>query len=262
LVVQVKRVDDIQLHNPLLLAAWPGMGHVALKAFVFLHEALRARHLAFVEGHEMFRIPGIAIHDGVIQSTILAGGGFYYWQRHGPPGDLLIFIGDQQPVAGKEYELASVLLDFAQDCGASQVVTLAAMPTSINHYQASKVWVAATSEGLLAQLAPHCQQVLREGQVSGMNGLLLGVARQRGMEGFCLLGEIPFYTTQIENPRASMAVLQVLGQVLELDVDLRELEDLAVHTEKEIDQYLLELQQREKEEEKSTEDQEGPVTVH
>ena len=45
-------------------------------------------------------------------------------------------------------------------------------------------------------------------------------------------------------------------------MDLRELEELAEQTEKEIDQYLLELQQREQEEEAQTEDQEGPVTVH
>jgi proteasome assembly chaperone (PAC2) family protein len=82
------------------------------------------------------------------------------------------------------------------------------------------------------------------------------------MEGFCLLGEIPFYTTEIENPKASKAVLQVLTEVLDLEMDLRELEELAQETEKEIDHYLLELQQREQEEERQTEDQEGPVTVH
>jgi proteasome assembly chaperone (PAC2) family protein len=82
------------------------------------------------------------------------------------------------------------------------------------------------------------------------------------MDGFCLLGEIPFYTTEIENPKASMAVLRVLNQVLDLEMDLRELDELAKQTEKDIDHYLLELQQREQEEEKQTEDQEGPVTVH
>jgi proteasome assembly chaperone (PAC2) family protein len=83
-----------------------------------------------------------------------------------------------------------------------------------------------------------------------------------GMEGFCFLGEIPFYTTEIENPKASKAVLELLNKVLDLEIDLRELEELAKQTEKEIDHYLLELQQREQEEERQTEDQEGPVTVH
>jgi proteasome assembly chaperone (PAC2) family protein len=59
-----------------------------------------------------------------------------------------------------------------------------------------------------------------------------------------------------------MSVLRVLGKILGLRLDLRELEELAQETEKEIDNYLLELQQRQQEEDKQTEDQEGPVTVH
>ena len=238
------------------------MGHVALKAFVFLHEALRAQNLAYIEEPDFFRVPGVSIQDGLVQSTLLPWSGFYYWHRADAPGDLLFFIGDQQPVAGKEYQLASALLGFAEKYGVKKVVTAAAMPTAINHYQPSQVWLTATHDELLSDFSPYCQRVLREGQVSGMNGLLLGVAKQRGMEGLCLLGEIPFYTTEIENPKASMAVLQVLNQVLELEVDLKELGELSQETEKEIDHYLLELQQREQEEEKETEDQEGPVTVH
>ena len=262
LAVNINVVAEAKLQKPLLLAAWPGMGHVALKAFVFLHEALRAQNLAYIEEPEFFRVPGVSIQDGLVQSTLLPWSGFYYWSRTDAPGDLLFFVGDQQPVAGKEYPLASALLDFAEEYGVKRVVTAAAMPTTINHYQESRVWVTATHEELQSELAPHCHRALREGQVSGMNGLLLGVAKQRGMEGFCLLGEIPFYTTEIENPKASMAVLQVLNQVLKLEVALEELDELARRTEKEIDHYLLELQQREQEEEKQTEDQDGPVTVH
>ena len=262
MTIRLNVVSEIQLNDPVLLAAWPGMGHVALKAFVFLHEALRAKNLAFLEEPDYFRVPGVSIQDGVVQTTLLPQSGFYYWQRKKAQGDVLFFIGDQQPVAGREYQLATALLEFASKYGVKRVLTGAAMPTAINHYQPSKVWMTATHKDLLNELTPYCQRVLREGQVSGMNGLLLGVAKQMGMEGFCLLGEIPFYTTEIENPKASMAVLQLVTEVLDLVVDLRELEELAKQTEKEIDQYLLELQQREQEEEKQTEDQDGPVTVH
>jgi proteasome assembly chaperone (PAC2) family protein len=260
--MRINVVTDIQLRKPVLLAAWPGMGHVALKAFVYLHEAVRAKDLSFVEEPDFFRIPGVSIHDGLLQTTHLPRSGFYYWQRGDSNGDLLFFIGDQQPVAGKEFQFASSLLDFAASYGIKRVVTAAAMPTSINHYQKSRVWVTATHRELLTELEPYCRKILKEGQISGMNGLFLGIAKQKNMQGFCLLGEIPFYTTEIENPKASMAVLKVLGQVLDLRLDLSELEELAQLTEKEIDRYLSELQQREQEEEKATEDQDGPVTVH
>jgi proteasome assembly chaperone (PAC2) family protein len=262
LTIHINTIAEVELHEPWLLAAWPGMGHVALKALVFLHEALRAQTLSFLEEPDFFRVPGVSIQDGLIQSAQLPRSGFYYWRRDGSLCDLLFFIGDQQPVAGKECQLASALTDFASSYGVRRVVTMAAMPTSINHYQSSRVWLTATHVEVLAELSPYCQRVLREGQVSGMNGLLLGVAKQKGLEGLCLLGEIPFYTTEIENPKASMAVLRILNQVLQLEVDMRDLEELAQQTEKQIDRYLLELQEREQEEEKSPEDKEGPVTVH
>jgi proteasome assembly chaperone (PAC2) family protein len=231
LTININIVTEVELHEPVLMAAWPGMGHVALKAYVYLHEALRAQNLAFVEEPEFFRLPGINIQDGLVQSTMLP-------------------------------QLAEALLNFAGSLGVKRVITAAAMPTAINHYQDSRVWVTATHEELLSELSPYCDRVLREGQISGMNGLILGVAKQMRMEGFCFLGEIPFYTTEIENPKASKAVLDVLNKVLSLEISLRELEELASQTEKEIDHYLLELQQREQEEERQTEDQEGPVTVH
>jgi predicted ATP-grasp superfamily ATP-dependent carboligase len=58
-----------------------------------------------------------------------------------------------------------------------------------------------------------------------------------------------------------MAVLQALTRVLDLQVDLSGLRELAVRTEKEVDRNLLELQSQ-KEEEKKPTDSEGPTTVH
>ena len=125
MTVRINVVSETKLQKPLLLAAWPGMGHVALKAFVFLHEALRAQNLAYIEEPDFFRVPGVSIQDGLVQSTLLPWSGFYYWHRADAPGDLLFFIGDQQPVAGKEYQLASALLGFTEKYGVKRVVTAA-----------------------------------------------------------------------------------------------------------------------------------------
>ena len=46
-----------------------------------------------------------------------------------------------------------------------------------------------------------------EGQISGLNGVLLGIAAERGMSGGCLLGEIPSVFSQFPFPKASLEVL-------------------------------------------------------
>jgi proteasome assembly chaperone (PAC2) family protein len=47
-------------------------------------------------------------------------------------------------------------------------------------------------------------------QIAGLNGLLLGVAKEREIDGMCLLGEVPVYASRMPNPMAALAVLRVL----------------------------------------------------
>ena len=67
-------------------------------------------------------------------------------------------------------------------------------------------------------------------QISGLNGLLLGVAKERDIEGVCLLGEVPMYATRIQNPAAAVAVLGVLTRMLDIEIDITELADAARET--------------------------------
>jgi hypothetical protein len=56
-----------------------------------------------------------------------------------------------------------------------------------------------------------------------LNGLLLGVAKERKIEGICLLGEVPVYATRVPNPMAALAVLKVLTKMLDIEIDMAEL---------------------------------------
>ncbi len=80
--------------------------------------------------------------------------------------------------------------------------------------------------------------MLTEGQISGMNGLFLGIAKEEGLKGFCLLGGIPLYTIQIENPKASIAVLEALAKILNIQIDCTKLRDQAHAMEGEINKLL------------------------
>jgi len=79
---------------------------------------------------------------------------------------------------------------------------------------------------------------LPEGAISGMNGLFLGIAKREGLKGFCLLGGIPLYTIQIDNPKASYAVLNALSKISGLKIDLLGLSLQAKHMEAEINKLL------------------------
>jgi hypothetical protein len=82
---------------------------------------------------------------------------------------------------------------------------------------------AATDEGTLTEYQKHEVGTLAGGRISGMNGILLGVAAERKMPGGCLLGELPQMFVNVPYPKASLAVLDVFSQITDTDLDLNEL---------------------------------------
>jgi len=79
-----------------------------------------------------------------------------------------------------------------------------------------------------------------EGMITGLNGLLLGVAKARGIDAVCLMGEVPYYLQGAPwpYPKASIAVLEVLGRVMDVQLDLSDLQTTAAKVEANIDQII------------------------
>jgi hypothetical protein len=88
---------------------------------------------------------------------------------------------------------------------------------------------------LIPELSKHNVILRGNLRIAGLNGLILGMAKERGMEGVCLLGEVPSYATQIANPKASLSVLGILSKMLGITLDLAELGHLAEQVDEEMD---------------------------
>jgi len=69
----------------------------------------------------------------------------------------------------------------------------------------------------------------------------LGIAKKKGVKGVCLLGEIPFYTVQIENPKATAAILKVFNKYLKAELNLSAIEERTKLIEEEIDKLITYL---------------------
>ena len=237
----VKLYREPKLRNPSMIAAWPGMGGVALVAAKYLKERLGAREFGLIEPHDFFDPTMVLVEEGVTNEPELPESRLYLWESGGGD-DLIIFIGESQPSTGS-YRLANLILEVAQRFKVKRVYTFAAAPTHIHHTRKPGVLGAATSPKLVEELKGLDISLLKEGSISGMNGLLLGVARETNMDGICLLGEIPVYTTHIANPRSSMSVLEVLCQILGLEIDMTEIDSWARKTEEEIEEHIERLRE-------------------
>jgi proteasome assembly chaperone (PAC2) family protein len=58
---------------------------------------------------------------------------------------------------------------------------------------------------------------MNTGTVTGMNGLVIGVGKTRGITGVCLLGETSGY---VVDAKASKAILEILSKILGLKLDM------------------------------------------
>jgi proteasome assembly chaperone (PAC2) family protein len=76
---------------------------------------------------------------------------------------------------------------------------------------------------------------LREGQISGLNGLLLGYAAKRNIESLCLLATMPLYAVNLPNPKASKAIVDKLAKILSIAVDMREIDAAIEEMNKKMD---------------------------
>ncbi len=229
----IKFVKKPQLKSPCLIAAWSGMGGVALIATNYLRQKLRAEECGEILPYDFFSPAEVLIEDQVIQTPKFPENKFYFWDK-GERHDLLIFVGNDQPQRG--WEFAHRVLDVAEEFRVRRIYTSAAFPLWMHHSREPHVWGTATNVQLVKYLKAYGVMSMGEGSIGGLNGLLLGVARQRGLEGVCLLAEMPIYATRIANPKASQAVLEILTKMVGLEIDLEDLTAMAEQMEPNMEQ--------------------------
>jgi proteasome assembly chaperone (PAC2) family protein len=234
---------ELRLRDPWLIAAWPGMGRVAMIAAQHLIDKLEGRKVASIESGEHFEINTVTIENGVVQRPDAPKNLLYAITA--PPEaehDLLVFMGDPQP-SYKGYDFCRDLVQAGVARGVRRVVTFAAMATPVPPTAPARVFGVASEPALLPVLSRHEVGVLSAGQISGLNGVLLAAASERSVEGLCLLGELPGFAYAVPNPKAALAVLRAFERISGLDLELTALEQEAVKLEHLLGKLLEKMQQ-------------------
>ncbi len=227
-----KRPD---LKQPVLLAAWPGMGNVALGAMKYLKDHLEATLIGEVNAQHFFAPTSALVSKQLIRPPDIPKNQIFEYAGSRSNQSILFYLGSAQPIPHREYAFAVELLNMMKRIGVTTVYTAAAAPSDMHFKSAPRIFAAPNQSELLIKMTGEGVHFMSDGNIAGLNGLLIAVARELGIPGMCLLGEIPFFTAQVEFPRASLEVLHVLCKQLEIDVDLVDLELAAEKKEKELE---------------------------
>jgi len=240
--IEVEHTEDVDLDDPVLVEGLPGVGHVgklAAEHLVDEYEGVLVRRI-----HSEHLPPQVGIEaDGI---ATLSAVEFHAVET--PGRDVLVLVGDHQAQSNEgHYRMADAFLDVAEDHGVEELYALGGVPTGelIEEYE---VLGAATSEESIAELS-ELDVAFREdepaGGIVGVSGLLLGLGDRRGIDGACLMGETSGY---LVDPKSARAVLEVLGEVLDLEFDFSDLEERAEEMEEVINRIReMESQQSSRE---------------
>ncbi len=231
--------EMLPLRDPWLIAAWPGMGNVAVAAAAYLVQKLTATLIHELPSRDLFDLSHVEVKQGVARPGRLPRNMFFEWRDPQGRRDLLIFIGEGQPNTGG-FAFCQKIIEYAVQRGVKRVLTFAAMATQLHPTAAPRVFGATTERELLDELKRLEVQLLREGQISGLNGVLLAAAAERNVPAVSLLGELPFFAVGVPNPKASQAVLEAFCLMSGIEIDLTEIARQA----EQVEQALLQLMER------------------
>ncbi len=235
--------DTPKLHRPWLVAVWPGMGHVALNAGVYLLAKLNMTAVAEFEGGDLFDVTQVEVKQGVIQPARRPRNRFFVWTDPRKRHDLVVFLGEAQPPVGK-LPFCRQVIDYARELGVERIITFAAMATQMRPEHPSRVFGAATDTDGVEELRGLDLQILEDGNIGGLNGVLLGAAATSGLRGSCFLGEMPQVFAQVPFPKASLAILEAFTLLTGVELDLDELSEQARAVEEQLGELLTRVEQQ------------------
>jgi proteasome assembly chaperone (PAC2) family protein len=270
--------SEPELHRPDMIVGWPGIGNIGVITVDALRQQMEAKELGEIEPWDFFYPNKVIIRAGVLQDVEFPSSKFYYKKL--ADRDVILFTGEEQPSGrnrvyaegGKAYEMANLVLDVAEKFNCRRIYTSGAAVALTHHSLKSRVWAVATERKILAEMKGYANTLLMSevegrdnlGNITGLNGLLIGVAKKRGFEGVCLMGEIPDYLSRVPfpYPKASQSVLEVLAAILGVSVDVTTLDEMAVQMQGVIANVFRQFpnEVRERIEQRKQAAQPGPIT--
>lgn len=220
IVVEITQMPNLK--NPSLICGFPGSGYVGKLAIDHMIEELKA--VPFANMFSSSFPPQVLIQsDG---TTDLMKNTFYY--HKGDTGDLVLLGGDAQPVTPEsEYEMAEEITKICDKLGIKTIYTLAAYITG-TFSKTPKVYGTSTLEKIVQEFQNYGVSTMNSGSITGMNGLIIGVGKRKGITGICLLGETSGY---VVDAKAAKIVLETLVKMLGLKLDLAGITKKAQDTE-------------------------------
>ncbi len=194
--------------NPVLICGLPGIGNVGKIAASLLIEFSQAKLFA-----ELYS-PSFPDYVFINDEGVCHPPRYEFYASTVGKRDLIILTGDAQlsmEDIPAYYEVCGKVLDLIIDHGCRFIITI---DGTLGPQVERETYVAGTSQKIAADFMEKGAIIYEGGRIIGVSGLLLGLAKERGLEGVCLLGSTHGFSVDRET---AFHVYKFLMKSLEAD---------------------------------------------
>ena len=229
------------IKGPILVTAfegWNDAGEAASTAARYVRDHFESTEVGTIEAEEFFDFtvsrPIVHLEDRhrhIVWPTTTV------YAAHLPPGqhDLVSLVGHEPQLRWRTF--TDHILAAAERVEAQMVVTLGALLTEVPHSRPVKVYGATDDPALgdRLDLSPSSY----EGP-TGIVGVLSSALREAGVPGASFWAGVPAYVSGAPSPKAALALVEKLCQVLDVHVACTDLEIAAASYERQVSELVAE----------------------
>jgi proteasome assembly chaperone (PAC2) family protein len=226
------------LRHPVLVAGFEGWNDAAdaasnAAAWLAQHSEGGATRVASIDPEEHFdfqaRRPQVELVDGVTRSVSWPENTFFTIAADAR--DLVVLRGIEPSYRWRSF--CRAVVSVARDTGCEMVITFGALLADVPHTRDARITGTATDPKLVARLG--LAQSRYEGP-TGIVGVLHDHCRAEGVSSVSLWAPVPHYLAAPPNPPATLSLLERVGGLLEVHLDLSRLEQTAATWREKVDE--------------------------
>ena len=230
-----------ELNNPVIITAfegWNDAGEAATTALKYFQDRFSAIKIGAIESEEFFDFtisrPVIEIPDKqrkIIWPTTEILIAKMFDSKH----DLVIIVGHEPQLRWRTF--TEQVIEVASLIESHMVVTLGSLLTDIPHSRPVKVFGSSDDSELAKRL--NLPPSTYEGP-TGIVGVINSVLREKGIPSMSLWAGVPSYVSGAHSPKAALALVERLADVLGLGITCTDLEIASAAYERQINELVSE----------------------
>ena len=230
-----------ELNNPVIITAfegWNDAGEAATTAVKYFQDRFSAIKVGAIESEEFFDFtisrPVIEIpdkHREIIWPATEILTAKMFDSKH----DLVIIVGHEPQLRWRTF--TEQVIEVTSLIESHMVVTLGSLLTDIPHSRPVKVFGSSDDSELAKRL--NLPPSTYEGP-TGIVGVINSVLREKEIPSMSLWAGVPSYVSGAHSPKAALALVERLADVLEIGIACTDLEIASAAYERQINELVAE----------------------